>query len=134
SPKEGTVDPQTRHHLVIAQQPQSAKGAQETAGFPRERREERDYHYDVRPGRESCKVLQRVTTDDQARGKIRKYQDSEGYIERLDGLVSRQKRRCDDKDDRNDIENKQGVAEPYGGRRFPFIEVADLALQLIKQD
>ena len=57
-------------------------------------------------------------------GEVRKYQDTEHNVERFNSLAARQERRCGDKQNRNNIEHKQGVPEPHPAESFALIKLS----------
>lgn len=78
--------------------------------------------------------MQRLTADDHPCGEVRKDQDAEHDIERLDGPVARQERGRDDEQNRDDVERKQGVSEFYAAERVAFVKLPDPALQGLEWD
>ena len=69
-----------------------------------------------------------MTADEQAGAEVRQHDHSEQHIERLNDVVSRSKRRCDDEQQRNQIEYQQGIAELMSLRGAPFVKEADSGL------
>ena len=80
---------------------------------------------DVQPGRGMQEALQRPQAAEQARREIGQNEDAEDDVEPLEQVCSRQKRRDDDEQHRQDVESEKAIAERLGAAAVTFVETPD---------